>query len=151
MMTRTKAVLVGCAAVLALAGVGAGVAVADSDSTPGTTANSTPNAASGQHPKIKSLLTRTEHGELTVATKTGTQVIDVQRGQIVAVDPQSVTVKSKDGFTATYVINGNTKVRVDKQASSIGNVHDGDRVVVAALKSGSTDTARTVVDAGPAK
>lgn len=150
MMTRTKAVLVGSAAVLALAGVGAGVAVADSGPTSPTTSSGTPNGHPGKHPKARSLLARTEHGEVTVRTKTGAQVVDLQRGEVTAVSPQSITVKSADGFTATYVIDGNTKVRKGKQQSSIGDVHTDDRILVVAIKTGGTETAKRIADAGPA-
>src|SRR4029450_447591 len=41
------------------------------------------------------------HGEAVVQTKEGTKTVLVQRGEITAVDGDSVTVKSADGFTLT--------------------------------------------------
>ncbi|MBC7639747.1 MAG: hypothetical protein H7231_08205, partial [Rhodoferax sp.] len=54
------------------------------------------------------------HGELTVpeADGTGTQVVLVQSGTVTAVSKTSLSVKSTDGFTATYAITPSTRVRV---------------------------------------
>jgi len=151
MMKRTKIALVAGCAVLAMAGVGGGIAfAADSGSAPSTptpapAATSTPAAPA--HHKARTVLGRLEHGQFTVRAKNGDQVIDVQRGQVVAVSATSVTVRSVDGFTATYTVGSTAKVRVQKQASTITNVHTGDKVSVAATHSGATDTLRRLVDA----
>lgn len=54
------------------------------------------------------------HGELTVPRTdgTGTQVVLVQSGTVTAVSKTSLSVKSTDGFTATYAITPITRVRV---------------------------------------
>jgi hypothetical protein len=62
-----------------------------------------------------------------------------------------VTVRSTDGFTATYGISSTSTVRVQQKASTIANVHTGDQVAVAALHNGGTDTVRRISDVGPAK
>ena len=150
MMKRTKIALVAGAAVLAMAGVGGGIAFA-ADSTPTapppTSSAATPaqHAAHAAH-KARGVLRRVEHGQFTVHTKTGDQVIDVQHGQVTAVSASAVTVKSQDGFTATYTVGGTAKIRVQQKTSAIANVHTGDNVLVAATHSGNTDTLRRLAD-----
>jgi hypothetical protein len=153
MMKRTKIALVAGAAALAMAGIGGGIAFA-ADSGPTTTTptspGATPSAPSSPHAHHgvrRSQGGAMEHGELTVRTKTGDRVIDVQRGQVSAVSATSVTVRSTDGFTATYTVGSASKVRVRKNASTIANVHTGDNVAVAATKSGNTNTLRRLTDA----
>ena len=67
-----------------------------------------------------------EHGELTSRVNNQDQAFDVQQGQVIEVAPSSVSVKSLDGFTATYVVDANTKVRRNRANSSIGDVQTGD-------------------------
>jgi hypothetical protein len=144
MTKRTKIALVAGTAVLALGGIGGGVAIASGTTAPATTAA----AAAPAHPhRARGLLRRAEHAEVTVRTKQGDRVVDVQRGQVTAVSPTSVTVRSKDGFSATYKVAGTSKVRSKKKQSSIAAVHANDRVVVVA----SASTVRRLADAGPPK
>ena len=85
------------------------------------------------------------HGQLTVPKSGGGyETIDVQRGTVTAVSSGSITVKSVDGFTATYTVTG--KTLVDAQAAGIGSVKKGDSVAVTATVSGSTATAANVLD-----
>jgi hypothetical protein len=154
MMKRTKGALIAGTAVLAMAGVGGGIAFAANSTPtttePATTAPSSSAAAAHQH-RARGLVGRAEHGQITVRTKTGDQVLDIQHGQVTSVSATSVTVRSTDGFTATYAISGTSTVRVQKKTSTIANVHTGDQVAVAALHTGNTDTIRRIADAGPAK
>jgi hypothetical protein len=55
-----------------------------------------------------------------------------------------VTVKSSDGYTKAYTVNGDTKVRADEDG--IGAVAKDEQVVVIAPRSGDTQTATVVVD-----
>jgi hypothetical protein len=84
------------------------------------------------------------HGELVVPQRdgTGTQTIVVQSGNVTAVSATSLTVKSSDGFTATYVITSST--RVAPRSGAVTSLKKGDPVHVAATKSGSTLTALMV-------
>jgi hypothetical protein len=85
------------------------------------------------------------HGQLTVPKSGGGyQNVDVQRGTVTAVSSASITVKSADGFTASYAVN--SKTLVDAQAAGIGSVKKGDTVFVSATVSGSTATAANVFD-----
>ena len=159
MLKATKTTLIAGAAAVALIGIGGGVAFATSggSSTPNTTLTAATTPASGTPAggqakgKHHGLLDRVEHGQVTVRTKTGTEVLDLQRGLVTAVSPTSITVRSQDGFSATYVVDSTTKVRKTGQPSAIGSVADGDNVVIAAVHGGSTDTAKRIGDHGVPK
>ena len=85
------------------------------------------------------------HGQLTVPKSGGGyQTVDVQDGTVTAVSTGSVTVKSADGFTATYTVTSKTVVTAE--APGIASVKKGDTVFVTATVSGSTATAASVVD-----
>jgi hypothetical protein len=157
MMKRTKITLVAVTAVVAMAGIGGGIAFAANSgpatstaAAPSTTAPGTTHGKQGRHGRARAIGGRVEHGRLTMRTKTGDEVVDVQRGQVTAVNATSVTVKSQDGFTATYAVGSAAKIRVKKQTAAMSGVHVGDRVGVTAVHSGSTDTVRRLADAGPA-
>ena len=155
MSRRIRTVVVVAAAALTIGGIAGGVAyaVGDSGSTPAITTAALATAPSGTNaaaaPKHKHpLLSRVEHGEATLRTKTGTEVVDVQRGTVTAVTPTSVTVRSQDGFTATYTVTSASKVRKDKQTSSISAVAVNDKVEVVAAKQGPADNVLRLHDAG---
>lgn len=85
------------------------------------------------------------HGQFVVPkTGGGYQTVDVQRGKVTAVSSTSLTVKSADGFSATYAVSSSTIV--DAQRDGIGSVKDGNQVYVTASVSGSTATASSVTD-----
>jgi hypothetical protein len=87
----------------------------------------------------------TLHGDITVKTKDGTKTIAVQRGTVTAVSATSLSVKSTDGFTETWVLNSKTKVRVDGRSSSASSLKTGEELGVAGGMTGNTSTARLVV------
>lgn len=160
MVKRTKtAVAVGTLA-LALAGTGAGVAAAQT-TTPAAPPTSTTTAphpaphpaphAGKHHGKHHGQMRAVEHGELTVHTKAGDKVIDVQRGVVTAVNASSVTVKSTDGFSATYTVDTATKVHKDKKAAATSNITVNDRVRLQAVKTATAVTAQRIGDRGPGK
>ncbi len=91
------------------------------------------------------------HGEFTVHTKTGDKTLDTQRGVVTAVNTGSVTVKSTDGFTATYTLTPTTKVHKGKQTATTTQITTNARVRVLATKTGTTATATQIGDAGPTK
>jgi hypothetical protein len=85
------------------------------------------------------------HGEVVLAKEGGgTQTVLVQKGTVTEVSGTGVTVKSSDGFTTSYAVNGDTKVRAD--ADRIDSVAKDEEVVVVAPKSGDKHTATAVVD-----
>ena len=85
------------------------------------------------------------HGQFVIAKSGGGyQTVDVQDGQVTAVSTTSITLKSSDGFTKTYVVTSSTTV--DAQRDGIGSVKVGNQASVFATVSGSTVTATNVAD-----
>ncbi|TNC22910.1 hypothetical protein [Amycolatopsis alkalitolerans] len=144
MRKKTKILIGAGVTALVLGGAGSGIALADTSSP--APQPSTPAPAKHK----KALLGRVAHGEFTLNGKKH-QVIDVQRGQVQSVGPDAITVRSNDGFTATYTVDSGTKVKKAKQASAIGQVAVNDHVFVLADKSGSTVTAKRINDSGAPK
>jgi hypothetical protein len=89
--------------------------------------------------------TSVAHGQLTVPKSGGGyQTVDVQNGKVTAVSTGSITVKSGDGFTATYTVTSKTVVAAETRG--IASVKKGDTVFVTATVSGSTATAADILD-----
>ncbi|WP_026204825.1 hypothetical protein [Actinomycetospora chiangmaiensis] len=132
----TRPLVIGVSA-LALCGVGAGVALA----SPGETTAVVAGAHHVKHPG--------EHGEFTGPGKAH-RTIDYQRGTVTAVTGTTFTVRSRDGFTATYSFAPKAKVHKEKQAATPAQVQTGDRVFVAAAKEPTGLQALRVRDQGPA-
>jgi hypothetical protein len=85
------------------------------------------------------------HGEFTVpGPNGGYQTLAMQTGSVTAVSGSSVTVKSDDGYTKSYIVDGNTLV--DAGQNGIGSVKKGDSVRVLAIVSGSATHAVRVDD-----
>ncbi|MBV9384228.1 MAG: hypothetical protein JOY82_17820 [Streptosporangiaceae bacterium] len=85
------------------------------------------------------------HGQIVVPKSGGGyQTLDLQRGTVTAVSSASVTVRSSDGYTASYAVTGSTVVGA--KAAGIGSVKTGDTVVVIATVSGSRATAARIID-----
>ena len=72
------------------------------------------------------------HGRLTVRTATGTATVDLQRGTITAASATSLSVRSSDGFTATYAVDASTTVRRDRRPVPATSLAVGDVVFVRA-------------------
>jgi hypothetical protein len=88
---------------------------------------------------------RTLHAEGVVQTDEGTKTVVIQRGQVTAVDANSVTVKSTDGFTLTWQAGSQLKVIVNRAASQLSSITVGETVGVAGTKDNGTTTARLLV------
>jgi hypothetical protein len=72
-----------------------------------------------------------QHGDFTVQSANGTPTaMTLQRGTVTAASGTSVTVKSSDGFTATYAVDSSTRGRAT-------NLAKGDTVLVIAQKAGA--------------
>lgn len=85
------------------------------------------------------------HGELTVPKAGGGfQTMLVQRGQATAVSAGSISVKSEDGFTATYDVTKTTLVNATRDG--ITSIAKNAQVVVLARKTNDGGTAVSVVD-----
>lgn len=89
------------------------------------------------------------HGEFTVADGNGGwKTIATQVGEVTAVSPESITVKSADGFTKTYVVTEATRVGADGR-DGIADIATGDKVHVGAEVAGDTATATHIHEARP--
>jgi hypothetical protein len=103
-------------------------------------------AAAGHRRAIRKYLRKnTLHGEVTVNGKDGVKTIVVQRGTVTAVTSTSVSVKSSDGFTATWTFGDNLKLVQDKKKVETSALKTGEAIGVAGTKDGGTDTARLAV------
>lgn len=75
------------------------------------------------------------HGQVTVRNPNGgNELIDLQRGTVTKVGSGSITVRSSDGFTATYAAS----------ASLLNGVHTGEGVLLRATVSGAKATVRVL-------
>lgn len=90
------------------------------------------------------------HGTLTLKNGTGTTVVDVQRGEVTAASATSVTVKSTDGFTATYAIGEDTVVRRDRSTVGGADLVVGDNAMVRST-GGTADVVRALSPEAAAK
>jgi hypothetical protein len=70
------------------------------------------------------------HGEFTAQDNGKATVMTMQRGEVTKASATSVTVKSSDAFTATYVIGADTRGKAT-------DLKVGDSVVVVAAKAGA--------------
>lgn len=151
-MRRTTMIIAAGISTIALAGgIGVGIASADPSTSPTPSASPTASPTPGTKAKPKAeakkhrdLTRRALHGEATVGGKK-TRVVVFQRGTVDKVDATSITVKSMDGFTATYVVAETTKIRKAKEAIKAGDIKTADRVRVQGPKDGVTTTATRIV------
>ena len=87
------------------------------------------------------------HGEFVVGTPGGeTRVEVIQRGEITEVDTnaKTLTMKSVDGFTRTYTVTDDTKIRSQGEEEKFTDLKAGERAMVVAEKTGSTYTAKVI-------
>lgn len=163
MTTKTKIILSGGVAALALTGLaGVGIATADPTSSPTTSPNATASASptpgatakaraerkadrgQGQRGQ-RALLRRALQGEVTLAGPKH-RVVQFQRGTVERVTATAITVRSRDGFVATYAVTADTKVRQQRQPAAIGTIAAQDRVRVVGVEDGKTVTAKRIVE-----
>ncbi|QKW32890.1 hypothetical protein HUT06_01600 [Actinomadura sp. NAK00032] len=97
-----------------------------------------------RHPFRHARAFRGVHGEATVKRKDGFHLATWQRGKITSVSSGGVTVRSEDGVSWTWAANGDTRVRKDGEKSALKALANGDQVLVAGERSGSTRTARLI-------
>ncbi|MEV4636537.1 hypothetical protein AB0J80_04210 [Actinoplanes sp. NPDC049548] len=150
-MTRTRIALtlttLGLAGLLGLTGCGA-PATDVTDEAYALTAVEAPASApptQGQRGLRKHLRKNTLHGEITVQGKDGVKTIVVQRGTVTAVDSQSVSVKSTDGFAQTWTFDDKLRVLQDRKTVERSALKTGVEVGVAGGKEGDGPLARLIV------
>jgi hypothetical protein len=159
--SRRPYVLAGVAVAALLGGAGAAVAATNSNGTPATQSavvTTPPSASPGQPgvagPRFRHAGMRLGlggglfgvlHGQFVVGKPGGGyQTVDVQNGQVTAVSNTSITLKSTDGFTMSYVVASSTLV--DAERNGIASVKVGNQASVLATVRGSTATATSVMD-----
>ena len=86
------------------------------------------------------------HGTFVTPNQSGNgyQTIDTQKGSVTDVSASSITVKSKDGFTKTYIVSSTTNV--NGKAGDIASVKSGDEVAILGIESGSDVNAQQIFD-----
>jgi len=86
------------------------------------------------------------HGEFTIKKPDGSgfETVATQTGEVTAVSPSSITVKSEDGFSRTYSVDENTVVGSGRDG--IGSVKTGDTVNVAGIVDGGKSSAAAILD-----
>ena len=86
------------------------------------------------------------HGEFTMRKPDGNgfQTVAVQTGEVTAVSPSSITVKSEDGFSRTYSVDENTVVGSGRDG--IGTVKNGDTVRIAGVVADGKAKAAAILD-----
>jgi len=85
------------------------------------------------------------HGQVVVSKPGGGyETVDIQSGKVTSVSSTSITIKSADGYSATYVVAASTIV--DAQRDGIGSVKTGNEVSLTATVSEATATASSITD-----
>jgi len=96
----------------------------------------------GRGPMVSALAL---HGTFVVPDGDGGyRTVVTQRGEVTAVSDTSLTVRSKDGFDATFRLTNDTDVLGGTRG--VGDIAKGDKVGVAADRTGAVNTATHVVD-----
>lgn len=85
-----------------------------------------------------------EHGEFTVRTKDGDRTVAVQRGTVQSVNGSTLTVKSTDGFTQTWTLASDARIRNGGSKADASAIKVGATVGVGGRKDGSGYVARLV-------
>ncbi len=84
------------------------------------------------------------HGDFTVSDNGSYVTERLQTGEITAVSATSITAKSTDGYTQTYVIDSSTQV--DNGDEQVSALKTGATVTIIAKLSGDSGTATSISD-----
>ncbi len=113
-----------------------------------------PAAEQGLGRRGRIALRHFEHAEWVSRNGATDVTHDAIKGKVSSVSASTIAVKATDGFTLTFGVGSDTKVvlreggKGSAKKGAIANVKSGDTVLVTGTKSGSTLTAKHVVDAG---
>lgn len=91
------------------------------------------------------LAKRVLHGELVISTKDGPRTMVVQRGEITAVDGDSVTVKSSDGFSLTWTFGKKLRVLERRKTVHGDDLDVGEHVGIVGGEARSGAVARLIL------
>ncbi len=141
------------ASVAVAALTGGAVALADQDDAGTTSQESRQGPGPGGHGPGghgPNKLGQMVHGESVVEMEDGTYVTQrMQVGDVTSVSETSLTVRSEDGFTETYVVGDETTLVRDQVTGTAASV--GDVAHVRAIVTGTTITADVVMALSPAQ
>ncbi len=149
--SRVVTIVIGVVAALVL--VGGGIAVAKAVDNGSSTGTNQGGPGGGQFggpggqggPGHADGLNGALHGDFVASDGNGGYVTKrLQSGTVTAVSATSITAKSADGYSTTFVVSSSTSV--DNGVDAIGNVKTGDTVTIVGPVSGGTATATTVFD-----
>ncbi|MFG2051667.1 hypothetical protein ACGFIW_30060 [Micromonospora sp. NPDC048935] len=99
-----------------------------------------------RHQARVQLRKNTLHGEAVVKNKDGgTQTVAVQRGEVTAIDGDSMTVKSTDGFTMTWTFGDDLRVVERRATVQPSEVKVGATLGVAGTQDGDKGVARLIL------
>jgi hypothetical protein len=105
------------------------------------------DARQGNRKALRAQLLRGLHGVWVTNSKSGFVTHQAIRGDVTAVSGSSITVKAKDGFSLTFTVAADTKVRARTNGkgsdSTIGAVKVGSKALVTGL--GATNPKARVV------
>ncbi len=105
------------------------------------------DARQGDRKALRTRLLRGLHGVWVTKSKSGFVTHQAIRGDVTAVSAGSITVKAKDGFSLTFAVAADTKVRARTNGkgadSTIGAVKVGSKALVTGL--GATNPKARVV------
>ena len=161
---RRRNLVAGLATVAVLAAAATGVALASTSSTPSPSGGTaSPNSGTQKQEGVPGPGGRLRgpggmrgelgfggqmgalHGEFVVPKQGGGyQTLVVQRGAVSSVSSSTITVKSDDGFSATYAVGADALVNAARDG--IGSIKKGDQVSVLAQQQSGNDAALTIAD-----
>ncbi|GIM96597.1 hypothetical protein [Paractinoplanes toevensis] len=154
-MRRTLLAL-GLTGALAVAGCGAPAAAVSDEAIAlqqvgfetGLVDTPSADASAGDAPRKalrKYLRRNTLHGEVVIQTKkSGAKTVVVQRGSVTAVDKDSVSVKSADGFTLTWKFGDKLRVVQDRKQVESSALKTGTEIGIAGTRDGDVTSARLI-------
>lgn len=137
--------------VAAMGAEGQALAAMGLDPTPAATPSQSPSAAPDRQErrerrKARVMLRKNVlHGEVVVQTKEGTRTVAVQRGEVTEISDSSVTVKSTDGYTATWKYAADLRVVRHSATVKPEEITAGTKVGIAGAKEGDGYVARLIV------
>jgi hypothetical protein len=161
---RRRSLLTGLATVAVLAAAATGVALASDSPTPTPSGSAASPGQGNQQQEGMPGLKRhmgmrggpgfggglagpmgALHGEFVVPKQGGGyQTLVVQRGTATSVSSSTITVKSADGFSATYSVGADALVNAARDG--LGSVKKGDEVTVLAQQKSGNDAALQIGD-----
>jgi hypothetical protein len=106
------------------------------------------DAGKGDRKGLRARMLRALHGSWVTEGKTGPVTHQAVRGEVTAVSGGSITVRAKDGFSLTFAVSGDTRVRARANRkgsdSTIGAVKVGSKALVTGVGA-TSPKARLVV------